>query len=89
MTQAKNAATEPAATALKRASDLRHSLRNRLASIRYATFYMQRRIEGTSLWNDDPKMQRFFDVLTKEIVAADDLITRIAVDYLNEGTEPK
>lgn len=89
MTEPNNAASEPAATPLKRASDLRHSLRNRLASIRYATFYMQRRIEGTSLWTEDPKMQRFFDVLTKEIVAADDLITHIAVDYLNEGTKPK
>lgn len=74
---------------LERASELRHSLRNRLSSIRYATFYVQRRVEATSLWTDDPKVQRFFEMLTKEIGAANDMIARITLPYVLDGVEPE
>lgn len=81
--------TSELALQLERASDLRHDLRNRLSSIRYATFYVQRRLETTELWKSDPRMQRFFEVLTKEIGAASDLIARVTVPYVLAGIEPE
>jgi CheY-like chemotaxis protein len=45
----------------------RHFVRNRLAAIRNAAFYLQRRVEGTPLWQDDPRVPRFFALIVDEL----------------------
>jgi CheY-like chemotaxis protein len=45
----------------------RHFVRNRLAAIRNAAFYLQRRVEGTPLWEGDPRVPRFFALIVDEL----------------------
>lgn len=45
----------------------RHFVRNRLAAIRNAAFYLQRRVECTALWQDDPRVARFFALIVDEL----------------------
>ena len=39
----------------EKAAELRHYLRNRVAAIRNAAFYLQRRVSTTSLWEEDER----------------------------------
>src|SRR5687768_4933387 len=50
-----------------RGSELRHFVRNRLAAVRNAAFYLQRRTEPTSLWRDDPRVAKFFQLIVHEL----------------------
>jgi signal transduction histidine kinase len=54
-------------------SVLRHDLRNRLAAIRNATFYLQRRVQkgAEALWTSDARMAQMFELIEKEIGAAE------------------
>ncbi|HEU4405956.1 MAG TPA: HAMP domain-containing sensor histidine kinase [Polyangiaceae bacterium] len=55
-------------------STLRHDLRNKLASIRNAAFYLARRAQKTELWGDDPNVPRLFKIIDDSAQGADDLL---------------
>jgi signal transduction histidine kinase len=63
-------AAERAAIAEEVASVTRHDLRNKLASIRNATFYLRKRVEVTELWNNDAHVARFFGLVEEQIIGA-------------------
>jgi signal transduction histidine kinase len=56
------------------AAELRHDLRNHLAAIRNAAFYLRRRAEKTSLWTDDPRTATFFELIATESKRADERV---------------
>ena len=60
----------------EKAAELRHYLRNRFAAIRNAAFYLQKRVSTTSLWEEDERVSRFFDLIASELSDADDRINR-------------
>jgi signal transduction histidine kinase len=60
----------------EKAAELRHYLRNRFAAIRNAAFYLQKRVATTSLWEEDERVRRFFDLIASELSDADDAISR-------------
>jgi hypothetical protein len=60
----------------EKAAELRHYLRNRFAAIRNAAFYLQKRVSTTSLWEEDERVSRFFDLIASELSDADDAINR-------------
>jgi signal transduction histidine kinase len=64
-------AVERACVGEEVASVARHELRNRLASIRNACFYIRRRVQGTELWTDDPRIEQFFALIEDAIVGSD------------------
>lgn len=47
--------------------ELRHFVRNRLAALRNAAFYLQRRIEPTPLAAEDPRVAQFFALIIHEL----------------------
>src|SRR5688572_20737563 len=49
----------------ERGSLLRHDLRNKVATIRNATFYLKRKVEGAAaeLWRADERVGRFFTLI--------------------------
>ena len=54
---------------------LRHDLRNRLASIRNAAFYLRLRVEKhTELLTTDPRCAAFFQLIQEELLRAEELI---------------
>jgi signal transduction histidine kinase len=59
------------------AAVLRHDVRNKLASIRNASFYLRRRVESeaTALVEKDKRVPVFFELIGKELDAADALIS--------------
>jgi signal transduction histidine kinase len=59
------------------AAVLRHDVRNKLASIRNASFYLRRRVESeaTALVEKDKRVPVFFELIGKELDAADTLIS--------------
>jgi CheY-like chemotaxis protein/anti-sigma regulatory factor (Ser/Thr protein kinase) len=61
---------ERAAIAEEVASVLRHDLRNHLASIRNAAFYLRRRVKDTEIWRSDPRMEQFFGLINDTVIAA-------------------
>jgi signal transduction histidine kinase len=63
-------AAERAAIAEEIASVTRHDLRNKLASIRNASFYLRKRVEGTELWTNDAHVARFFSLVEEQIIGA-------------------
>jgi signal transduction histidine kinase len=65
---------EQAAVAEEAFSVLRHILRNKLATVRNAVFYIKRRTAGSEAWTGDPRVREFFDVIDEEITAADALV---------------
>jgi hypothetical protein len=58
----------------RRAAILRHDLRNRFAAIRNAAFYLRRKVARTELWEEDPRMSRFFELIDGELAKADDTL---------------
>src|SRR6185295_18812353 len=54
-------------------SGARHDLRNKLATIRNACFYLRRRAGETALATDE-RVAQFFDVIDQEIAAAEELL---------------
>lgn len=47
--------------------ELRHFVRNRLAALRNAAFYLQRRIEPTPIADEDPRVRQFFALILHEL----------------------
>jgi signal transduction histidine kinase len=68
------AALESVAFSEEYVSTLRHDLRNKLASIRNAAFYLARRAQKTELWGDDPNVPRLFKIIDESAQGADDLL---------------
>ncbi len=71
-------ARERAAVADVVASTLRHDLRNKLASIRNASFYLMRQVKKTDLWSADPRVETFFQLIERELTSAEDVLSRRA-----------
>jgi signal transduction histidine kinase len=67
---------ELAAVAEEMASVLRHDLRNKLAAIRNASFYIRRRLAKTELWTADPRLDELSDVVQKEANASNELLNQ-------------
>lgn len=65
---------ERAAVAEEVASLLRHDLRNKLASIRHASFYLQRCVAKTELWESNPRVSELFDLIVTELIAANAIL---------------
>ena len=68
-------ARERAAVADVVASTLRHDLRNKLASIRNASFYLMRQMKKTEVWSTDPRVETFFQLIEKELASAEELLS--------------
>lgn len=52
----------------------RHDLRNRLAAVRNAAYYLERKTQKSGLWEQDARMGTFFALITSELTSADSLI---------------
>ncbi|AGC41831.1 sensor histidine kinase [Myxococcus stipitatus DSM 14675] len=71
-------ARERAAVADVVASTLRHDLRNKLASVRNASFYLMRKMQKTDAWSSDARVEAFFQLIDRELAAAEEVLTRRA-----------
>ncbi|MFY1828798.1 ATP-binding protein [Myxococcus fulvus] len=71
-------ARERAAVADVVASTLRHDLRNKLASVRNASFYLMRKMQKTDAWGADARVEAFFQLIDRELAAAEEVLTRRA-----------
>ena len=60
------------------ASSLRHDLRNKFSSILNAVTYVERSLEKMDLLGRDPRIARFFELIGKELEAADGLLDQRA-----------
>jgi len=69
---------ERAAVADEVAAAMRHNLRNKLGSIRNASFFLARKAREAPMWND-PKVQRFFTIVDESIDEADEIVSRTFV----------
>jgi signal transduction histidine kinase len=67
-------AAELAAVAEEVASVLRHDLRNKLAAIRNAAFYIRRRLSKTEPWRADPRLEELSGVIQREANASNELL---------------
>jgi signal transduction histidine kinase len=67
-------AAEVAAVAEEVASVLRHDLRNKLAAIRNASFYVRRKLAKTDSWKADPRLEELSSVIQQEATAANELL---------------
>jgi hypothetical protein len=61
-------------------SGIRHNLRNKLASLRNATFFLERK----PVWRDDMRVPRFFDIIDSELAAADQVTASGMSEVLRE-----
>lgn len=52
---------------------VRHDVRNKLAAIRQAAYYLRAKTQPTELWSKEPRMARFFDLIEEQVDAADAL----------------
>lgn len=50
---------------------LRHDLRNKLAAIRQAAYYLKTKSQATELWDSDPRIARFFGLIDEQVEEAD------------------
>lgn len=57
---------------------LRHDVRNKLATIRQAAFYLSEKTKGTELWSAEPRVARFFEIIDREVAMLDTLVTETA-----------
>jgi hypothetical protein len=71
-----------------RACAVRHSLKNRLAAIRNAAFYLARKAGKAGLLESDPRVAQFFELIDRELTAVDDVVaTKVTVEHLLGDTE--
>lgn len=68
-------ARERAAVAEVVTAVLRHDLRNRFSSIRNASYYLMRQTRKTELWKTDPRMETFFQLIDRELVSAEEVLS--------------
>lgn len=74
---------ERASVAEEVASLLRHDLRNHLASIRNAAFYLRRRTKDTEVWRTDPRMAQFFSLIDDTVLTSTGLLEdRLSLKHL-------
>lgn len=74
---------ERAAVAEEAGAVLRHDLRNKLASIRNAAFYLRRKVEKTELFETDARVPLFFGLIDDELVSAEKLMSdRVGLGHL-------
>jgi signal transduction histidine kinase len=52
---------------------MRHDVRNKLAAIRQAAYYLKTKSQTTELWESDPRMARFFGLIDAQVDEADAL----------------
>jgi signal transduction histidine kinase len=57
----------------------RHDLRNRLAAVRNAAFYLRKKTEKSTLWEADPRFPSFYGIIETELEAAEALLTAVKV----------
>ncbi len=55
-------------------SSLRHDLRNKLAAVRQASFYIRAKVQDTPAWTADARVQRFFDLIEDEVESANTIL---------------
>lgn len=67
-------AVEQTAFTFEVLSVLRHDLRNKLAPMRNVIAYVRRKVQGTELWDADPRLAKFLDLMETEITAASALL---------------
>lgn len=64
-------------------SELRHHLRNRLAAIGNAAFYIQRQAESHGLTQTDARLDKFFALIRKEVKECEEALSaRLTVEHL-------
>ncbi len=74
---------ERAAIAEEVASAVRHDLRNKLAAIRNASFYIRRRLAKTDAWSADPRLEELSGVIQQEATASNELLSeRLGLKHL-------
>lgn len=66
-------AAERTAVAEEIVSALRHDLRNRIATIRNAAFYIKRKVSREEVYQKDPRIEQFFKIIDEEVLAASSL----------------
>ena len=59
-------------------SALRHDLRNKLASVRNAEFYIRRRLRSTETWQADPRLEEMSGIIQDEMRTANELLDQRA-----------
>jgi signal transduction histidine kinase len=55
-------------------SSLRHELRNKLASVRSAEFYIRRRLKSSEAWQADPRLEELSGIIQDEMRVANELL---------------
>jgi len=78
-----------AAIAEEVAAELRHDLRNHLAAIRNAAYYLRRRAEKTPLWTDDPRVATFFELIASESMRADERLGERGPSWAATGAKAR
>lgn len=64
-------------------SELRHQLKNRLAAISNAAFYIQRQAESHGWTQTDARLDKFFALIRKEVKECEEVLTsRLTVAHL-------
>ncbi len=85
MTQSTPSTRIDATSASEHISDLRHHLRNRLAAIRNAAYYVQRQAAAAGLLEQDPRVERFLQLIKNEVAEADNALTnQLTIERLLE-----
>lgn len=67
-------AVELVAIADEATSSLRHELRNKLASVRSAEFYIRRRLKSSEVWQADPRLEELSGIIQEEMRVANELL---------------
>lgn len=65
-------------------SGMRHELRNKLSSLRNASFFLKRKFDGQQVWKDDGRVPRFFQIMEAELAAAEEIVASGLSDILQE-----
>lgn len=79
-------ARERAAVAEVVTAVLRHDLRNRFSSIRNASYYLMRQAQKTELWKTDPRMETFFQLIDRELVSAEEVLSTRGLPVADEDS---
>lgn len=71
-------ALENWAIAEEKLSVMRHDLRNRLGSMRNASFYLSRRTQKTELWTTDARVPTFYTLIDEQLNLAEEILAHQA-----------
>lgn len=53
---------------------LRHDMRNKFATIQNATFYLRKKMSGSEVWQQDPRIEKFLDMINSELAICVDML---------------